>query len=37
MDTVKRSSVDQDSLPFLFPTHIHPALFWEQLGRTVVQ
>lgn len=35
MDTVKRSFVDRNSLPVLFPTHTHPALFWEQLGRTI--
>lgn len=35
MDIVKRSFVDRKSLPVLFPTHSHPALFWEQLGRTI--
>ena len=35
MDTTKRSSVDRNSLPVLFPTHTHPPLFWEQLGRTI--
>ncbi len=27
--------VDIDSLPPLFPTHLHSPEFWEQLGRTV--
>jgi len=35
MDRVKRTSVDRHSLPVLFPTHTHPPLFWEQLGRTI--
>lgn len=35
MDTVKRSFVDRNSLPELFPTNFHPPLFWEQLGRTI--
>jgi len=35
MDTVKRSFVDRNSLPQQFPTHAHPALFWEQLGRAI--
>jgi len=36
-DTPKKQSfvVDLDSLPPLFPTHLHSAEFWEQLGRTV--
>ena len=35
MDTVKRFFVDRNSLPAQFPTHTHPPLFWEQLGRTI--
>ena len=32
----KRSYVvDLDSLPLMFPTHLHSAEFWEHLGRTV--
>ena len=27
--------VDIDSMPPLFPTHLHSAEFWEHLGRTV--
>jgi hypothetical protein len=27
--------VDLDSLPPLFPTHLHSPEFWEHLGRTV--
>ncbi len=36
-DTPKKQSfvVDLNSLPPLFPTHLHSAEFWEQLGRTV--
>lgn len=33
--TAKRSFIDRSTLPVLFPTHTHPPLFWEQLGRTV--
>jgi hypothetical protein len=32
---VKRSTVDRNNLPKLFPTHRHSPQFWEQLGRTV--
>lgn len=27
--------IDWDRLPALFPTHLHPAEFWENLGRAV--
>jgi hypothetical protein len=27
--------VDIESLPPLFPTHLHDAIFWEALGRTI--
>ena len=27
--------IDKDSLPELYPTHLHDAGFWEALGRTV--
>lgn len=27
--------VDMDALPVDFPTHRHPAAFWERLGRAV--
>lgn len=30
-----RYQVDMDRLPCDFPTHRHPVVFWEQLGRTV--
>lgn len=30
-----RSRVDTDRLPENFPTHLHPAEFWEALGRAV--
>lgn len=35
MYTVKRTLIDRDSLPLLFPTNHHSPLFWEQLGRTI--
>jgi hypothetical protein len=35
MKTGKPSSVDRNTLPALFPTHMHPPQFWEQLGRAV--
>src|ERR1017187_2536190 len=35
MDTVKRFFIDRNSLPAQFPTHTHPPLFWEILGRTI--
>ncbi len=31
----KPSYVDRSALPALYPTHLHPGPFWEQLGRTV--
>jgi hypothetical protein len=34
-DKVKRSIIDRDRLPALFPTHRHSPEFWEQLGRTI--
>src|SRR5665647_1735592 len=34
-DEVKRSTIDRDKLPPLFPTHRHLPRFWEQLGRTI--
>ena len=33
--SIKPGVVDADSLPARFPTHRHPSLFWESLGRTV--
>lgn len=30
-----RSIVDKSRLPDVFPTHLHEAAFWEQLGRVV--
>ncbi len=35
MHTAKPSYIDRNSLPELFPTNMHPPLFWEQLGRTI--
>ncbi|MHB0925187.1 MAG: hypothetical protein ACYC1F_01610 [Gallionellaceae bacterium] len=32
---IKRSIIDKNKLPTLFPTHLHSAQFWEHLGRTV--
>lgn len=32
---IKRSIIDKNKLPALFPTHRHSAQFWEHLGRTV--
>ena len=32
---INRALIDRDKLPPLFPTHMHSAQFWEQLGRTV--
>lgn len=32
---VKRSIIDRERLPALFPTHKHSPEFWEQLGRTI--
>jgi hypothetical protein len=32
---MKRSIIDRNKLPLLFPTHRHSAQFWEQLGRTI--
>jgi hypothetical protein len=34
-NTFVPSWYDFDSLPDLYPTHRHPAAFWEQLGRVV--
>ena len=31
----RRSVIDTDALPPLFPTHRHDSAFWEALGRTV--
>lgn len=31
----KRFIVDKGNLPSLFPTHLHSAMFWENLGRTI--
>jgi hypothetical protein len=35
MSTEIKFLIDRSRLPNLFPTHCHPAEFWEQLGRTV--
>jgi hypothetical protein len=32
---VKRAIVNQRDLPPMFPTHGHPAQFWEALGRAI--
>lgn len=32
---VKRSIIDRDNLPPMFPTHRHSSQFWEQLGRAI--
>ncbi len=34
-DKLKPSIVDRKSLPEKYPTHLHSAKFWEQLGRTI--
>jgi hypothetical protein len=34
-DSIRRFQVDFDKLPAQFPTHLHPAAFWEALGRVV--
>ena len=34
-DEVKRSIINREKLPPLFPTHRHSPQFWEQLGRTI--
>ncbi|MGC1861663.1 MAG: hypothetical protein WA733_11190 [Methylocystis sp.] len=34
-DSIRRFEVDFDKLPAQFPTHLHPAAFWEALGRAV--
>jgi len=34
-DDIRRFKVDCDKLPAQFPTHLHPAAFWEALGRVV--
>ncbi|GLI22060.1 hypothetical protein GGQ86_000639 [Xanthobacter flavus] len=34
-DEIKRSVIDRDRLPEMFPTHGHSPQFWEQLGRTI--
>ncbi len=34
-DSIRRFQVDFDKLPVQFPTHLHPAEFWEALGRVV--
>lgn len=34
-DNTGRFRVDCDKLPAQFPTHLHPASFWEALGRVV--
>ena len=34
-DKIRRFKVDCDKLPAQFPTHLHPAAFWEALGRVV--
>lgn len=34
-DDVKRSIIDRDRLPPLFPTHRHSPQFWEHLGRAI--
>jgi hypothetical protein len=33
--SVLRLLIDRGSLPASYPTHLHPPLFWEQLGRTI--
>jgi hypothetical protein len=33
--SVNRAIVNQRGLPPMFPTHRHPAQFWEALGRTI--
>lgn len=35
MEPGKSSYINRTTLPALFPTHAHPGVFWEQLGRTV--
>ena len=32
---MKRSTIDRDNLPDMFPTHRHDPEFWEQLGRAI--
>lgn len=32
---VNRSIIDRANLPPVFPTHMQPPQFWEQLGRTI--
>lgn len=34
-DSIRRFQVNFDKLPVQFPTHLHPAEFWEALGRVV--
>lgn len=34
-EEITRSHIARDQLPEKFPTHLHDALFWENLGRTV--
>src|SRR5947209_8488671 len=34
-DRIRRFQADFDKLPVQFPTHLHPAEFWEALGRVV--
>jgi hypothetical protein len=34
-DEVKRSIIDKNKLPPLFPTNRHSPEFWERLGRTI--
>jgi len=34
-DEVKRSIIDREKLPLMFPTHRHSPQFWEQLGRAI--
>jgi hypothetical protein len=33
--SAKSYVVDRSALPALYPTHMHPGAFWEQLGRTM--
>lgn len=35
VDSIRRFQADFDKLPAQFPTHLHPAEFWEALGRVV--
>lgn len=35
MDEKRRYFIDRSNLPIDFPTHLHTAIFWASLGRTV--